>query len=157
MASAVLEVRSESGYSDVDVRVLPGVTAANAVASRVGAPLGHDYCVLSLSDILKPWSVILDRLRAAAAADMVLALYNPASKTRRAHLAEVRDLLLEHRDPSTPVVVGRAVGSASESVEVIRLDELTIDRVDMRTLLIIGSSQTRVDDDGTVFTPRSYT
>jgi len=156
MASAVLEVRAESGYSDVEVRVLPGVTAANAVASRVGAPLGHDYCVISLSDILKPWSVILDRLRAAASADMVLALYNPASKTRREHLAEVRDLLLQHRDPSTPVVVGRAVGSPSESVETIRLDELTIDRVDMRTLLIVGSSQTRVADDGTVFTPRRY-
>jgi precorrin-2 C20-methyltransferase/precorrin-3B C17-methyltransferase len=157
MASAVLETRAEAGYQDVPVRVLPGVTAANAVAARVGAPLGHDYCVVSLSDQLKPWPLVLRRLRAAAAADLVLALYNPGSKTRRAHVDEVRACLLEARDPDTPVVVGRAVGADGERIEVIRLADLTADHVDMRTLLIVGSSRTRWDAaTGAVFTPRHH-
>ncbi|WP_045876570.1 precorrin-3B C(17)-methyltransferase [Pseudofrankia sp. DC12] len=157
MASAVLETRADGGYQDVPVRVLPGVTAANAVAARVGAPLGHDYCVVSLSDQLKPWPLVLRRLRAAAAADLVLALYNPGSKTRRAHVDEVRACLLEERDADTPVVVGRAVGSEGERVEVIRLADLTADHVDMRTLLIVGSSRTRWDaETGAVFTPRHH-
>ncbi|SOD74476.1 precorrin-2 C20-methyltransferase/precorrin-3B C17-methyltransferase [Jatrophihabitans sp. GAS493] len=159
MAAAVLEVRAEEGYADVSVRVLPGVTAANAVASRVGAPLGHDYCVLSLSDQLKPWPVILQRLQKAAEADLVLALYNPASKTRRGHIAEVTEVLLQHRDPATPVVVGRAVGSEVETIDVITLGELTAEHVDMRTLLIIGSSRTKAfpgPEMTTVFTPRHY-
>jgi precorrin-2 C20-methyltransferase/precorrin-3B C17-methyltransferase len=155
MASAVLETRDRRGYQDVAVRVLPGVTAANAVASRAGAPLGHDYCVLSLSDQLKPWDVIKTRLAAAAAADLVLALYNPASKARQGHLKEVRDLLLEHRAPDTPVVVGRAVGAEDESVTVIRLEDLAGAPVDMRTLLIVGSSRTVAGKEA-VYTPRSY-
>ncbi|WP_283247060.1 precorrin-3B C(17)-methyltransferase [Parafrankia sp. CH37] len=156
MASAVLEARAD-GYRDVPVRVLPGVTAANAVAARAGAPLGHDYCVLSLSDQLKPWPLVLRRLRAAATADLVLALYNPGSQTRRAHIDEVRATLAQCRDADTPVVVGRAVGDAGESVEVIRLADLSADHVDMRTLLIIGSSRTRRDaDTGLVFTPRHH-
>ena len=89
----------------VPVRVLPGITAAQAVASRVGAPLGHDYCVLSLSDRLKPWEVIAERLVAAARADLVIAVYNPASRTRTWQLAAARDLLLAHRAPNTPVVI----------------------------------------------------
>lgn len=157
MAAAVLETRADGGYQDVRVRVLPGVTAANAVAARVGAPLGHDYCVVSLSDQLKPWPLVLRRLRAAASADLVLALYNPGSKTRRAHVDEVRACLLEARDPDTPVVVGRAVGAAGERVDVIRLADLTADHVDMRTLLIVGSSRTRWDGEtGVVFTPRHH-
>ncbi|ONH31298.1 precorrin-2 C20-methyltransferase [Pseudofrankia asymbiotica] len=157
MASAVLEARAEAGYGDVPVRVLPGVTAANAVAARVGAPLGHDYCVVSLSDQLKPWSLVLRRLRAAAAADMVLALYNTGSKTRRDHIDEVRACLLEHRGPDTPVVVGRAVGGPGERVEVVRLADLCADHVNMRTLLIVGSSRTCWDREaGTVFTPRHH-
>lgn len=157
MASAVLEARAEGGYADVPVHVLPGVTAANAVAARVGAPLGHDYCVVSLSDQLKPWSLVLRRLSAAAAADLALALYNPGSKTRRDHIDEVRVCLLEHRDPDTPVVVGRAVGGPGERVEVIRLADLCADHVNMRTLLIVGSSRTCWDrETGTVFTPRHH-
>lgn len=157
MATAVLEAQADGGYADVPVRVLPGLTAANAVAARAGAPLGHDYCVVSLSDQLKPWSLVLRRLGAAAAADLVLALYNPASKARRGHLDEVRACLLEHRAPETPVVVGRAVGDADERVEVIRLGDLCADHVDMRTLLIVGSSRTRWDAaTGAVFTPRHH-
>ncbi|MGI5167187.1 precorrin-2 C(20)-methyltransferase [Spirillospora sp. CA-253888] len=155
MATAVLEVAAEERWKDVPVRVLPGLTAAHAVASRIGAPLGHDYCVLSLSDRLKPWDVIADRLAAAAAADLVIAIYNPASKTRRHQVAEARDLLLKHRSADTPVVIGRDVGGPEESVRVVRLADLDPDEVDMRCLLIIGSSQTRVAG-GTVFTPRRY-
>ncbi|MCP2261512.1 precorrin-2 C20-methyltransferase / precorrin-3B C17-methyltransferase [Streptoalloteichus tenebrarius] len=160
MASAVLEVASEPRFHDVPVRVLPGLTAAQAVASRVGAPLGHDFCVISLSDRLKPWEVITERLVAAAKADLVLALYNPASRSRRWQVAAMRDLLLEHRGPDTVVVVGRDVGGPGERVRVTTLAELDPDEVDMRTLLMIGSSTTRVvrrgNDDTVVFTPRRY-
>jgi precorrin-2 C20-methyltransferase / precorrin-3B C17-methyltransferase len=156
MASAVLEVASSPEYATVPVRVLPGVTAANAVASRVGAPLGHDYCVLSLSDRLKPWEVIASRLSAAAAADLVLAIYNPASRSRTWQVSAARDLVLEHRSPDTPVVIGRDVGGPAESVTVVRLADLDPSTVDMRCLLLIGSSTTRISDQGKVFTPRRY-
>ncbi len=159
MASAVTEVAAEPEYADLAVHVLPGMTAAQAVASRVGAPLGHDYCVLSLSDRLKPWDVIAARLTAAAAADLAIAIYNPASKSRTWQVAATRELLLEHRDPSTPVVVGRDVGGKNESVTITTLGELDPATVDMRCLLLIGSSQTRaVERPGgpLVFTPRRY-
>ncbi|GIG60235.1 precorrin-3B C(17)-methyltransferase [Longispora fulva] len=155
MASAVLEVATGERWRDVPVRVLPGLTAAQAVASRAGAPLGHDFCVLSLSDYLKPWEVIAGRLEAAARADLVLAIYNPASKTRTWQVERARDLLLEHRSPDTPVVIGRDVGGAQESIRVVRLADLDPTTIDMRCLLIIGSSQTKVHD-GVVFTPRHY-
>ena len=153
MATAVLEEAQR--WPDVDVRVIPAMTAAQAVASRVGAPLGHDYAVISLSDRLKPWEVIAARLTAAAAADLVLAIYNPASKTRTWQVAAMRDLLLEHRDPGTPVVIGRDVSGPRESVTVVRLADLDPAAVDMRCLLIVGSSQT-VWDGLRVFTPRTY-
>jgi precorrin-2 C20-methyltransferase/precorrin-3B C17-methyltransferase len=156
MATAVMEVAAAPEYSAVPVRVLPGVTAANAVASRVGAPLGHDYCVLSLSDRLKPWDVIAARLSAAAEADLVLAIYNPASRARTWQVAAARDLLLEHRSADTPVVIGRDVGGPAESVTVVRLGDLDPSTVDMRCLLLVGSSTTRLTADGRVFTPRWY-
>ncbi|WP_067468081.1 precorrin-2 C(20)-methyltransferase [Actinomadura macra] len=160
MAAAVLEVAAEDRWKDIPVRVLPGLTAANAVAARIGAPLGHDYCVLSLSDRLKPWDVIEARLAAAASADLVIAIYNPASRTRTAQVAKARDVLLAHRSPDTPVVIGRDVGGPEESVRVVRLADLCADGVDMRCLLLVGSSRTRVAERGdgrpTVFTPRRY-
>jgi precorrin-2 C20-methyltransferase/precorrin-3B C17-methyltransferase len=156
MASAVLEVATEPCFEGVPVRVVPGLTAAQAVASRAGAPLGHDYCVLSLSDRLKPWDTIVDRLTAAARADLVIAIYNPASRTRTWQVEKARDLLLEHRSPDTPVVVGRDVGGATESVRVVRLADLDPSVVDMRCLLIVGSSTTRLSSAGAVFTPRRY-
>ncbi|MEV0620094.1 precorrin-3B C(17)-methyltransferase [Nonomuraea sp. NPDC050404] len=154
MASAVMEAAAD--FPGVPVRVVPGLTAAQAVASRVGAPLGHDYCVISLSDLLKPWEVVAGRLAAAAGADLVLAIYNPASRSRTWQLGAARDLLLEHREPGTPVVIGRDVGGEQESVTVTTLDELDPGQVDMRCLLIVGSSATRVTDRGLVFTPRRY-
>jgi precorrin-2 C20-methyltransferase/precorrin-3B C17-methyltransferase len=160
MATAVLEVAEDPQWKDVDVRVLPGLTAAQAVASRAGAPLGHDFCVMSLSDRLKPWSVIERRLAAAAAADLVIAIYNPASRSRTEQLVRARAVLLEHRGPDGPVIVGRDVGGPAESVRVTTLADLDPASVDMRCLLIVGSSQTRVSTriDGSirVYTPRTY-
>lgn len=162
MATAVLEQLEEGGaeFADLDVRVVPGLSAMQAAAARVGAPLGHDFCAISLSDQLKPWEVVERRLEAAGAADLVLALYNPASHTRREQLERARTVLLAHRAPDTPVVVARAVGSAEESIAVTTLSALEVDRVDMRTLLIVGSSTTRVTDAGSghprVYTPRRY-
>ncbi|MHA7664657.1 precorrin-2 C(20)-methyltransferase [Mycolicibacterium sp. HS_4_1] len=157
MATAVLEEAQQ--WPGVDVRVIPAMTAAQAVASRVGAPLGHDYAVISLSDRLKPWDIIAERLTAAARSDMVLAIYNPASKTRTWQVAAMQDLLLEYRDPNTPVVIGRDVAGPNESVSVVRLADLKPAEIDMRCLLIIGSSQTvwhTTADGDRVFTPRTY-
>ncbi|WP_129664502.1 precorrin-2 C(20)-methyltransferase [Phytoactinopolyspora endophytica] len=160
MASAVLEQAEDPRWSGVSVRVVPGLTAAQAAASRVGAPLGHDYCVMSLSDRLKPWEIIERRLDAAAAADLVIALYNPASRSRRAQLDQTRDVLLRHRTPDTPIVVARDVGGSEESIQVSTLTGFDADQVDMRCLLIVGSSQTRVSTHSngarTVWTPRTY-
>ncbi|WP_257002479.1 precorrin-2 C(20)-methyltransferase [Streptomyces sp. WZ.A104] len=161
MATAVLEAAAQEEYADLPVRVLPGVTAANAAAARAGAPLGHDYATISLSDRLKPWEVIAERLRAAASADLVLALYNPGSKSRTWQVGKARDLLLEHRSPDTPVVLARDVGGPTESVRTVRLADVDPAEVDMRTLLIVGSSQTRWVRRGEtgrsiVWTPRRY-
>jgi precorrin-2 C20-methyltransferase/precorrin-3B C17-methyltransferase len=157
MATAVLEEAQQ--WPGVQVRVIPAMTAAQAVASRIGAPLGHDYAVISLSDRLKPWDIIAARVKAAAAADLVLAIYNPASKTRTWQVSAMQDLLLEYRDPNTPVVIGRDVAGPKESVQVVRLADLDPAEVDMRCLLIIGSSQTvwqHADEGDRVFTPRYY-
>ncbi|MEU8783389.1 precorrin-2 C(20)-methyltransferase [Streptomyces sp. NPDC048637] len=160
MATAVLEVACQSPYRAIPVRVLPGVTAANAAAARAGAPLGHDYAVISLSDRLKPWEVIAERLHAAAGADLALALYNPGSRSRTWQVGKARELLLEHRAPDTPVILARDIGGSEESVRTVRLADLDPHQVDMRTLLIVGSSQTQAvrRDNGTevVWTPRRY-
>ncbi|MCM6775451.1 precorrin-2 C(20)-methyltransferase [Nocardia sp. CDC159] len=159
MAAAVVEESADPRWADVPVRVLPGVTAASAVAARVGAPLGHDFAMISLSDRLKPWDAVVRRLSAVAAADMAIALYNPASSQRTWQVAAMRDLLLEHRKPDTPVVLGRDVGGPTESVRVLTLAELDPAVVDMRTLVIIGASTTAAFETsgGTrVFTSRRY-
>jgi precorrin-2 C20-methyltransferase/precorrin-3B C17-methyltransferase len=156
MAAAVLEVAAEPRFAGVPVRVLPGLTAAQAVASKVGAPLGHDFCVLSLSDVLKPWDVVVERLRHVGAADLVIALYNPRSKARPHQLGEALGVLLETRKPETVVVVGRDVGGPEEQLTVTTLGDLDPETVDMRCLVLVGSSQTRVTPSGQVFTSRRY-
>jgi precorrin-2 C20-methyltransferase/precorrin-3B C17-methyltransferase len=159
MASAVLEALDggDEALAGVDVRVVPGLSAMQAAAARVGAPLGHDFCVLSLSDQLKPWEVVERRLDAAGAADLVLALYNPASRTRREQLGRAIEVLRRHRGPDTPVVVARAVGADDETVGVTTLGAVDVQAVDMRTLLIVGSSATRVIAGGDGSPPRVYT
>lgn len=167
MAAAVLEaLERDAAFAHVDVRVVPGVSAMQAAAARVGAPLGHDFCAISLSDQLKPWEIVERRLDAAGAADLVLALYNPASRTRREQLARAVEVLRRHREDGTPVVLARAVGAQEESIAVTTLGSLAdpdtgeLDTVDMRTLLIVGSSTTRtIHSNGgpaRVYTPRRY-
>ena len=162
MATAVLEaVESGNGeFANVDLRVVPGLSAMHAAAARVGAPLGHDFAVISLSDQRKPWEIIERRLDAAGAGDFALALYNPASRTRREQLERARDVLLRHRAADCPVVVARDVGGAGESVCVSTLGGFDTEQVDMRTLLVIGSTTTRVISGAggrtLVYTPRSY-
>lgn len=157
MAAAVLEESTDPQWAGVPVRVLPGVTAAHAVASRVGAPLGHDYAMISLSDRLKPWEVVARRLAAAAAADMAIAVYNPASSRRTWQVGAMKEILLEHRTAETPVVVGRDVGGPTESVRVLPLGDLEPAEVDMRTLLIIGASTTTAFTGGAGDAPRVFT
>jgi len=154
MASAVFEAAEDAAYAGVRVRVLPGVSAVQAVAARAGAPVGADFAVMSLSDRLKPWSVVEDRLRAVAAADLVLAIYNPASRSRTEQIGLARDVLLEHRKPDTVVVVGRDVGRAEESLTVTTLGDLDPASIDMKCLVIVGASSTRVTGTGQVWTPR---
>jgi precorrin-2 C20-methyltransferase/precorrin-3B C17-methyltransferase len=154
MAAAVFEAAEDDRYADVRVRVLPGMTAVQAVAARAGAPLGGDFAVMSLSDRLKPWKLIERRLTAVAEADLVLGIYNPASRSRTTQVADAREVLLRHRSAGTVVVVGRDVGREGESVEVTTLGELDPATVDMRCLLIVGASGTRVSPTGRVWTPR---
>jgi precorrin-2 C20-methyltransferase/precorrin-3B C17-methyltransferase len=124
------------------------------VAARAGAPLGGDYAVLSLSDRLRPWALIEDRLRAVAAADLVLAVYNPASRTRTSQVKQAKEILLEYRAAETPVVVGRNVGRDSESLVVTPLGDLDPDTIDMSCLLIVGSSAT-IAQASSVYTLRA--
>ena len=155
MASAVLEAAEDPAYAEVRVRVLPGVSAVQAVAARAGAPIGGDFAVMSLSDRLKPWALIERRLRAVAEADLVLALYNPASRSRTEQVVAAQKVLLEHLPAETVVVVGRDVGRAEESLEVTTLAALDAASIDMKCLLIIGSSGTRTSPTGRVWTSRS--
>jgi precorrin-2 C20-methyltransferase/precorrin-3B C17-methyltransferase len=153
MAAAVFEVADE--FPEVEVHVAPGVSAVQAVAAKAGAPIGADFAVVSLSDRLKPWTVIERRLHAIGEADLVLAVYNPASRSRITQVAELQKILLEHRSPDTVVIVGRDVGRAEESLTVTTLAELDADSVDMKCLLLVGGSSTRVTSAGRVWTPRT--
>lgn len=160
MATALFEAQvaaaaEEPSYADVPVRVVPGVSAVQAVAARAGAPIGADFAVMSLSDRLKPWEVIERRLRSIAEADLVLALYNPRSASRPDLLGRAVAVLRSVRDDQTVVVVGRDIGRAEESLDVTTLGAFDPDRVDMRCLVLIGASSTRVDA-GRVWTPRSH-
>ena len=162
MASLVMEMlegTQDPAARRAAVRVLPGVSALQAAAARAGAPIGHDFCAVSLSDLLTPRAVIEARLAAAAAADFVVALYNPASAARREMLDRALAILHRHRGADTPAVVARNLGRTGERVEVTRLGDLDPARIDMSTVLLVGSSTTRAFVlGGTVhaYTPRGY-
>ncbi|MFM9378017.1 precorrin-3B C(17)-methyltransferase [Gordonia sp. VNK21] len=159
MASAVAEAAAQESYRQVRLRVVPGVSASQAVAAAVGAPLGHDFAVLSLSDLLKPWSVIEARIRAAVAGDLVIAVYNPASTRRTEQIRAFAALLAELLPADRPLVLGRDVGGPGQALTVTTVGGFDPSVVDMRTLLIVGSSQTRVvrrPAGDLVFTPRHY-
>ena len=163
MAAAVFEALEQSqdpAWHAVDLAILPGISAAQAAAARAGAPLGHDFCVISLSDNLKPWSIIEHRLRQAAQADLVMALYNPRSKARPDQFAQALAVLRETRSSETPVVLGRDIGRPDESLTVTTLGAIRPEQVDMRTVVIVGSSLTRrlarQDGGEWVYTPRWY-
>jgi precorrin-2 C20-methyltransferase/precorrin-3B C17-methyltransferase len=154
MAAAVYEAAEDPAYAEVAIRVLPGLSAVQAVAARAGAPIGADFAVVSLSDRLKPWSVVERRLRAIAEADLVLAIYNPASRSRTEQIVAAQKLLLEHRSAETVVVVGRDIGREEESLLVTTLAALDAESIDMKCLLIVGASTTRRTASGQVWTPR---
>jgi cobalt-precorrin 5A hydrolase/precorrin-3B C17-methyltransferase len=165
MAAAVLEAldqaRDNVQWNAVELSVVPGVSAALATAARAGAPLGHDFCMLSLSDNLKPWAVIEARLRHAAQADLVMAFYNPVSRARPWQLDRALDIVREHRTGATTIVLGRNIGRPGETLTATTLENLRSDQVDMRTMVIVGSSTTRCfprsDGNGDwVYTPRWY-
>ena len=160
MASALFEA-VEAGppaWRDLRIEVLPGITAMLAAAARAGAPLGHDFCAINLSDNLKPWALIEKRLRLAVEADFAMALYNPRSKARPEGFVRALDLLRETCKDARPVIFARAVSTPEESLRVVPLPECRPEMADMRTVVLVGSSQTRViERTGApyVFTPRS--
>ncbi|WP_338800689.1 precorrin-3B C(17)-methyltransferase [Pseudomonas sp. RSB 5.4] len=163
MAAAVLEALHESSdpaWHSVELEILPGVSASLATAAQAGAPLGHDFCVMSLSDNLKPWSIIEKRLDLAAEADLALAFYNPISRARPWQLGRALEIVAQHRSAATPVVLGRDIGRPGQTLRVTTLGQLTPDQVDMRTMVLIGSSTTctfaKADGGEWVYTPRWY-
>jgi cobalt-precorrin 5A hydrolase/precorrin-3B C17-methyltransferase len=163
MAAAVFEVLETADnprWAAVELAVVPGISAAMATAALAGAPLGHDFCMLSLSDNLKPWPVIETRLRHAASADLVMAFYNPVSRARPWQLDRALDIVREHRSPKTKVVLGRDIGRPGAALTTTTLGELRSEQVDMRTMIIVGSSTTRAIARAAgrewVYTPRWY-
>ena len=161
MAAAVCEA-IEFGpkeWRDIHIEIIPGITAMLAVAARVGAPLGHDFCAISLSNNLKPWDVIEGRLRACASAGLVIALYNPASKARPWQLHRAFEVLGEFLPPETLIVFGRAAGRPDEHITTTTLAEADAGQADMATCVIIGSTETRLierpDKNPLIYSPRS--
>lgn len=168
MAALVYELldlsQDKGGVSDVakrvDVQMAPGISALQGAAARVGAPLGHDFCTISLSDLLTPWEAIEKRIHAAAEADFVISFYNPVSKKRRTQLAYAKDVLLQHRPADCPVILASNIGRPTENIRYVKLVDLNIDDVDMLTLVMVGSSNSqkfmRGNGQEYVYTPRGY-
>lgn len=162
MAAAICEAveRGPEAWRQIDLAVRPGVTAMLAVAARCGAPLGHDFCAISLSDNLKPWAVIEQRLAAATGAGFVTALYNPISRARPWQLARAFDCVRRTLPPDTPVIFGRAAGRVDERFTIVPLREADSIRADMATCVILGSPETRIvprsGREPLVYTPRSF-
>ncbi|WP_426417042.1 precorrin-3B C(17)-methyltransferase [Aestuariirhabdus sp. LZHN29] len=160
MATLVFELL-EGEFSEqanhIQIEVVPGISAVQMAAARAGAPLGHDFCTISLSDLLTPWETIETRLHAAGQGDFVTAFYNPVSRQRDWQLAHAKKVLLDYRPASTPVVIARNLGRDDEKVSFTTLAELDPQRVDMLTLVLVGNSESRMLDNGRwVYTPRGY-
>jgi precorrin-3B C17-methyltransferase len=155
MASAVFEAMEKNpGYQDIDIRVLPGITAMLAAAARAGAPLGHDFCAINLSDNLKPWSHVENRLRMAARGDFAMAFYNPRSRSRPHQFTETLTILREECGGDRLITFARAISTEEETVSTCTLAEATPEMADMRTVVIVGNSATR-RLGRFVYTPRS--
>lgn len=158
MASAVFEaVDAEPAFAALDIRVLPGITAMLAAAARAGAPLGHDFCAINLSDNLKPWALIEKRLRLAAEGDFAMGFYNPRSASRPEGFVRTLAVLREACEPERVVIFARAVSTPDEAIRVVALKDATPEMADMRTVVLVGSSRTRViacDGAPFVYTPR---
>ncbi|MEJ2043150.1 MAG: precorrin-3B C(17)-methyltransferase [Reinekea sp.] len=147
------------GWLDVDIEVVPGISAMQAGASRVGAMLGHDFCTISLSDLLTPWQSIEKRIHACGQGDFVVSFYNPRSKKRDWQINKARDILLQYRPAQTPVLIGRQLTRSDEKIHITTLDKLHSDDVDMFTLVSVGNSESRHIINGNqqwVYTPRGY-
>lgn len=155
MAGLILELTSKE-ETEVPVKVVPGVTASIGAAAILGAPIMHDFCHISLSDLLTPWDVIEKRLKLAAEADFVVCLYNPRSKGRSEHLAKAFEIMGEFKDGSTPVGIVKDVGREKEEKFVCTFDTMDFERVDMTTMVVIGNKSTFIDNDKMI-TPRGYT
>lgn len=154
MAPLIYEMQQERG-SDVEIEVLPGISAFQKAASLLGAPIGHDFCIISLSDLMTPWQVIERRIKAAAQGDFVTAIYNPKSNGRYWQLYRLQELFLMDRSPETPIGYVRQAGREDEEVKVTTLAEFDPEDVDMFTVVLIGNSQSYIRD-GKIITPRGY-
>ena len=154
MAGLAIEM-AQSADADIDIEIVPGITAASAAAAKLGAPLMLDFASISLSDLLVPWEVITQRLEAVAAADLVVVLYNPKSKKRTSQIQKAMEIFRKYRQPETPVGVCTAIGSEEEKTEIGTLDNFLGMDINMRSIVIIGNTTTCIID-GKMVTPRGY-
>jgi len=173
MATLVFELldhQAKPEWDDIAIEVIPGISALQALASRVGAPLAHDFCTISLSDLLTPWQTIEKRIHAAGQGDFVVSFYNPVSRKRRWQLEQAKHILLQYKAENTPVIIGKNLCRDTEAIHITTLAELDIEQVDMLTLVMIGNQETRVIEHNNtqidkktpmlqqqyVYTPRGY-
>jgi cobalt-precorrin 5A hydrolase/precorrin-3B C17-methyltransferase len=160
IGTSVSGENSTAQWQRIHVEATPGISALQAASARIGAPLGHDFCTISLSDLLTPWETIVRRIRAAAEGDFVIAFYNPVSQRRTTQLSQAKEILLKHRPAETPVVLARNLGRKEEQLKVVSLEKLDPTQVDMLTVVLVGSSQTRwlhlPNGEVKVYTPRGY-
>ena len=155
----LIDKENQPKWNRIKIKIEPGISAVQAAAARAGAPLGNDFCAISLSDLLTPWEQIERRLRAAVDGDFIIAVYNPASKRRQEHLERAKEIFLSKRSKKTPVVLARNLGREGESLKIIDLAKLSSHMVDMLTIIIVGNSQTCSVNFGEyfkIYTPRGY-
>lgn len=154
MAGLILELTTKES-EDIKVKIIPGVTASIGAASILGAPIMHDFCHISLSDLLTPWEVIEERIKCAAKSDFVICLYNPRSKGRSGHLEKAFELMKEYKSPDTPIGIVKNVGREGESKTISKFEDINYELVDMTTIVIIGNKSTFIHED-MMITPRGY-